>query len=70
MPEQQIKEVNGWVFQVSECGNYIYLHKDGYPGSFHIKSDTEGFVVDIWNDNDDPEVEATTFCLYTELEPE
>lgn len=59
MPEQQINEINGWVFQVSDCGNYIYL-----------KSDTEGFVVDIWNDNDDPKVQATTFCLYTELEPE
>lgn len=70
MSEQQIKELNGWLVDVSECGQYVYLHKDGCPGAIHIKSDTEGFVVDIWDDGNQPEVQASTFCEYAQLEPE
>ena len=61
-----------WTIGLSKCGNYIYIKRDGLPGEVHVKSETEGYVVDIWRDGSlvtDPEVEATCAAMYVDLHP-
>lgn len=63
-------ELNGWQISTSDDGQYIYLQRDGAPGQIHVKAEDEGFVVDIFSDDDTPECLVSTFASYQELEPE
>lgn len=63
-------EVHGWLVDVSKDGQYIVIQRDGAPGQIHVKAEDEGFIVDIWNDTEPPEVVATAGATYTELERE
>ena len=62
--------IKGWQISTSDDGQYIYIALDGAPGQIHIKAEDEGFVVDIWADDDEPTCVGSTSALYTELEPE
>lgn len=65
-------ELNGWNINTSDDGQYLYIERDGAPGQIHVKAEDEGYVVDIWTYDGcgEPECVASTFALYTELEPE
>lgn len=66
-------ELNGWLINDSDDGQYIYLQRDGSPGQIHVKAEDEGFVVDIWADDEGTGSDysvASTSALYTELERE
>lgn len=60
--------INGWEVTASECGQYLYLSLDGSPGQIHVKAESEGFIVDIWSDDDTPEVYGSAHAFYSELE--
>lgn len=66
-------ELKGWLVNTSDDGQYIYLQRDGAPGQIHVKAEDEGFVVDIWADDEgtgnDYSV-ASMSAPYTELERE
>lgn len=61
-----------WNIELSKCGDYIFIRREGLPGEVHVKSDFEGYVVDIWRDaskTTQPEVEATCAAEYVDLHP-
>jgi len=62
--------IGGWCVSVSDCGKYLYVERSSAPGQVHIKAESEGFVVDIWSSDNEPECRATTAATYSELEPE
>lgn len=62
--------LGGWLITTSPDSKYLYVQRDGCPGQIHIKADDEGFVVDIWSDDDTPEVCGSAAATYSELEPE
>lgn len=39
-----------WRFSTSIDGQYAYLKREGQPGEVHIKAESEGLVVDVWNE--------------------
>ena len=55
-----------WDIEVK--GNYIFIKDVNKAGIISIKSEIEGFVVDILDSED--EIVATTYALYNELEGE
>ena len=62
---------NGWkVTTGGDSGQYLYIERDGAPGTIHIKADDEGFVLDVWTADTTPEIAASTCVEYTHLEPE
>ncbi len=66
--------IQGWMVTASDDGQYLYVERDGAPGQIHIKAEDEGFVVDIWADDDGNTMcrhsVASTNAFYTELEKE
>ena len=63
--------LNGWMLHTSDDGRYLYIERDGAPGQIHVKAEDEGFVVDIWPDDEAAaECAASTYAFYAELEPE
>jgi hypothetical protein len=62
--------IKGWQLTFSDDEQYMYVSRDGAPGEIHIKAEDEGYVVDIWSDDDPPDVIAGTSAFYTELERE
>ena len=58
--------MNAWETQTSSCGQYIYIWSKLKDGQIVIKAEAEGFVVDIFNNQD--ESIATTCATYEELE--
>jgi hypothetical protein len=62
--------LNGWGLGTSKDGQYLYVERTGSSGQIHVKAGDEGVVVDIWSDNEDPEVIATAAATYSELERE
>lgn len=62
--------LNGWMLTTSDDGQYLYIERDGAPGQIHVKAEDEGFIVDIWSDEEEPMCVGTTGAPYTELEPE
>ncbi len=57
-----------WIVSTSDCGQYIYIFRENRPGTIQIKAEDEGFVVDIYDDQDDSTSQATTCCFYADLE--
>jgi len=66
--EATLLATRGWLVNNSVDDKYVYIQLDGSPGQITVKSEAEGFVVDIWSD--DLEVVATAAAMYTELEAE
>lgn len=66
----EVTEMNGWLISVSADGQYVHMQLDGSPGQVQVKADDEGLVVDIFNDNEEPESVGSTYALYAELERE
>ena len=62
--------IKGWNVTVSDDGRYLYVSQGGSPGEIHIKQEDEGYVVDIWSDDDPPTSVASTAATYRELERE
>jgi len=63
--------INGWkVTSGGDNGQYLYIERDGAPGTVHIKADDEGFSIDVWSADNTPEIVASTCAEYTALEPE
>lgn len=67
---KQTALLKGWLIEVIEEGESLTISLDGTPGQIHIKAEDEGFVVDIWNDHDEPLVVASTYAHYHELDRE
>jgi hypothetical protein len=63
-------EIKGWLVNASDDGRYLYIERDNCAGQIHVKADDEGYVVDLYNDNLDPDCCASVYALYTELERE
>ena len=60
--------IRGWLVSPhANLDNYLYISRDGVPGSITIKADDEGFVVDIYDDNVNQQLQATTFAMYAAL---
>lgn len=55
-------------FTIQQNGEYLYITLEGQEGQIVIKAESDGFVVDIFNDQG--ESVASTYALYNELEGE
>ena len=53
-------------FRFNSDNDYAYVNTAEKPGNIQIKYDTEGIAVDIFDAMG--ECQATTFCLYSDLE--
>lgn len=63
-------EHGGWVVELSaDEPRYVWVSRKNYPGHIQIKADDEGFVVDVWNE-DNTQAVATCAALYNELAAE
>lgn len=72
MSNERTAELNGWkVANNGPDNDYLYITLDGCSGQIVIKKEDEGFVIDIWSDDEDAsESVATTFAAWTDLERE
>lgn len=54
--------------ELSDCGQYAYITKDGIEGQVCVKFDDEGVVVDLFCKGESSV--ATTYATYAELAEE
>jgi hypothetical protein len=52
-------KVGDWA--IEDNGEYVYLRYKDKPGDIQVKAEDEGYVVDIYSD--DQTTEATTYCF-------
>ena len=57
----------GWLVEVSDDGQYLYVYITGKPGYAAIKREDEGVVVDIFSTPPADDSVASTYAHYTEL---
>lgn len=60
----------GWVVTASDDGVYINVERDGSPGQIQIKAEDEGFIADIWSNDEEPICVSSAAASYRELERE
>ncbi len=63
-------QISGWKVTAPPDGQYLYIERDGAPGQIHLKAEDEGFVIDLWSDDTEPNCVSSTSALFTELEKE
>lgn len=57
-----------WIVQQRE--EYVDIRRPGKPGTIAIRAEVEGFVVDLWDEQDTPEIQGTVSVFYEDLEKE
>ena len=55
-------------FNIVVDGNYVYITHIDHKGEIIIKAEDEGFVVDVWSNNES--CVASTYAYYSELDEE
>lgn len=66
-------KLNGWDVEASDDGQYLYVRRDGKPGEIKVKAEDEGFVIDVWPEEDKEgpvEPDCTMYAYYEDLAAE
>ena len=61
-------ELNGW--EIFSDGRYLYICRNSSAGMVQIKAEDEGLVVDLYDDNEEPNCVGTAAATWRELERE